>query len=94
MVAKAAGSKEIVALTADERLKHQRDLVFLLSLAAALPMADLDAMSDAMTNTDRRRLVAAINPILDDPTHRARPSAASFADVAQVVALLLDGSAQ
>jgi len=91
MVAKAAGSREIVALTADERLKHQRDLVFLLSLAATRPVEELDLMSDAMTKTDRRRLAAAISPILDDSTHRARSPAANIDDVVDVVALLLDG---
>ena len=53
IIPKAAGSKEIIAITPDERLKHQRDLVFLLSLAANQPVDDLEAMSGEMSKKDR-----------------------------------------
>jgi hypothetical protein len=89
IIAKAASSKEIISITPDERLKHQRDLVFLLSLAANRSVDDLDAMSGEMSKTDNKRLRAATNPIFDDPTHRARLTAPNIDDVVDVASMLL-----
>lgn len=88
VIAKAAASKEIVSLTNEERLKHQLDLVFLLTLAALRPADDLDTWAVDMGKKDRQRLRAATEPILDDDTHRSR-TASNMDDVAAVVALLL-----
>ncbi len=88
IVAKSAAAREIASLTTDERLKHQVDLVFLLSLAARRQADDLDAWAGEMGRTDRRRLKGAMRPILDDATHRAR-TAPHMDDVAAVVDVLL-----
>ena len=90
IIAKAASSKEIISITVDERLKHQRDLVFLLSLAANRPVDDLEAMSGEMSKTDRKRLRGATIPIFDDLTHRARLTVPNIDDVVDVASLLLD----
>lgn len=79
---------EIASLTNDERLKHQLDLVFLLSLAAIRPADDLDAWTADVGKKDRQRLKAATEPILGDDTHRAR-TASNMDDVAAVVDVLL-----
>ncbi len=89
IIAKAAGSKEIVSLTNDERLKHQQDLVFLLSLAAFGSGSGLDGMRAEMSKRDRKRLRSAITPILEDRTHRARRAAANFEDAADAASVLL-----
>ena len=89
IIAKAASSKEIISITLDERLKHQRDLVFLLSLAANRPIDDLEGMTGEMLKTDRKRLRGATNPIFDDLTHRARLTVTNMNDVVDVTSLLL-----
>lgn len=88
MIAKSAASHEIVSLTNDERLKHQLDRVFLLTLAALRPAEDLDAWTDEMGRKDRQRLKSATEPMLDDQTHRAR-TASNMDDVAAVIDVLL-----
>lgn len=88
-IAKAAAATEITSVTIDERLKHQHDLVFLLSLAANRPIEDLDTMSREMSKTDRRRLRAATTPIFDDLTHRARSTVPNIDDVVDVAYVLL-----
>src|SRR4051812_24755072 len=89
IIAKAASSKEIISITLDERLKHQRDLVFLLSLAADRPVDDLECMSGEMSRTDRKRLRAATTPIVKDLTHRARMTVPNIDDVVDVASMLL-----
>lgn len=89
IIAKAAGSKEIISITLDERLKHQRDLIFLLSLAADRPINDLETMSGEMSKKDRKRLRSATAPIFDDLTHRARSTASNIDDVIDVASILL-----
>ena len=88
IIAKSAASQEIVSLTNDERLKHQMDLVFLLTIAALRPADDLDAWTADMGKKDRQRLKAATGPILDDDTHRAR-RASNMDDFVAVVDVLL-----
>jgi hypothetical protein len=90
IIAKAASSREIISITLDDRLKHQRDLVFLLSLAANRPIDDLEAMSGEMSKTDRKRLRGATIPIFDDLTHRARLTVPNMNDVVDVASLLLE----
>lgn len=89
IIAKAAGSKEIVSLTSDERLKHQGDFVFLLSLATIVDPAQLEAAE--LTAKDRKRLRLAIAPILSDPIHPARRYAVNFDDVADLADELVSG---
>lgn len=89
IIAKAAATMEIISITVDERLKHQRDLVFLLSLAANRPVDDLEAMSGEMSKQDRKRLRAATVPIFDDLTHRARLTVPNVDDVVDVTSMLL-----
>lgn len=87
IVAKAAGSREIVSLSSSERLKHQGDFVFLTSLAT---LVDPDTIDPAeLTAKDRKRLRTAIEPILADPIHPARTSAANFDDAAALTAELI-----
>jgi hypothetical protein len=88
IIAKSAASKEIVSLTNDERLKHQLDLVFLITLAALRPADALDAWTADMGKKDRQRLKAATSPILGDDTHRAR-TASNMDDVAAAIDVLL-----
>ena len=90
IIAKAAGSKEIISLTLGERLKHQHDLVFLLSLAAGLSTDDLATMSGEMSKKDRKRLRGATVPIFGDLTHRARSTASNIDDVIAVTSVLLE----
>lgn len=89
VVAKAAGSTEINSLTSSERLKHQVDLVFLLSLVAEAPADDVDAIARSCTKRDCERLRRAAKPILEDRLHRARSAAPNIGDVEAVVATLL-----
>lgn len=86
IIAKSAGSREIVSLASDERLKHQQDLVFLLSLATNEPIEGLRA---GLSPKDRRRLQRATDPLISDPTHRAWRAAPLPHDVAQVCRRLL-----
>lgn len=88
IIAKAAATKEIPSLTNDERLKHQLDLVFLLTLAALRPADDLDAWAAEMGKKDRQRLKAAVRPVLDDDTHRSRTTS-NMDDVESVVDVML-----
>lgn len=67
IIAKAAGSAEIASLAPDERVKHQRDLTFLLSLAAR---GDMRAMASEMSKRDRKRLTVAVAPMVADRAHR------------------------
>lgn len=90
IIAKAAGAKEINSITLDERLKHQRDLVFLLSLAANRSVDDLESMAGEMSKRDRKRLRSATMPIFDDPTHRARSTVPTIGDVVDVTSMLLE----
>lgn len=53
IVAKAAGSVEIVSLAPADRLKHQTDLVFLLSLVAYGPAEVVDTIRSACTKRSR-----------------------------------------
>jgi hypothetical protein len=89
IIAKAAGSKEIISLTSNERLKHQGDFVFLLSLATIVDPAQLEAAE--LTAKDRKRLRLAIAPILADAIHPARRYAANFDDAADLADELLGG---
>lgn len=86
IIAKAAGSREIVSLTREARHKHQGDFVFLVSLATIVDPTEIDRSE--LTAKDRKRLGAAIAPILDDPIHPARRFASKFADAADLVAEL------
>jgi hypothetical protein len=88
IVAKAAGSQEIVSLTRDERHKHQGDFVFLLSLATIVDPEEIDPAE--LTTKDRKRLRTAIAPILDDAIHPARRFAANFDDVADLIDQLVN----
>lgn len=88
IVAKAAGAQEIVSLSRDERRKHQGDFVFLLSLATTVDPGGIDRTE--LTAKDRKRLRAAIQPILDDPIHPARRMAANFDDAADLASELID----
>lgn len=88
IVAKAAGAQEIASLPREERHKHQGDFVFLLSLGTIVDPADLGGAE--LTAKDRKRLRAAIRPILDDPIHPARRFAANFEDAADLAAELID----
>lgn len=63
IIAKAAASYEINSLEADERRKHQMDLVFLLGIAWAV---DTSSMAVAMGKNDRKRLRAAMDRIGSD----------------------------
>lgn len=89
VIAKAAGSTEIASLTSAERLKHQTDLLFLLSLVAASPAGDIDAIAAQCTRRDRDRLRRALAPIFEDRTHRARSAAPNMGDIEAVTAILL-----
>ena len=89
IIAKSAASTEIVSLTSDERLKHQLDLIFLLSLAAKRPADELDAMRSTMGRKDHKRLHSATEFIIGDETHRAWSSASNVGDVADVVVAFL-----
>lgn len=60
IIAKAAASHEINSLEADERRKHQLDLVFLLGIAWTL---DTRSVAAAMGKNDRKRLRSAIDRI-------------------------------
>lgn len=90
IIAKAAGSQEIVSLPHDERLKHQGDFVFLLSLATVVDPDETDPAE--ITAKDRKRLRAAIAPILDDAIHPARRFAANFDDAADLADQLVNPS--
>jgi hypothetical protein len=60
IIAKAAASHEINSLEADERRKHQMDLVFLLGIAWTL---DTSSMAATMGKNDRKRLRSAMDRI-------------------------------
>lgn len=87
IVAKAAGAQEIVSLSRLERHKHQGDFVFLLSLATIVDHDGIDRTE--LTTKDRKRLRAAIRPILDDPIHPARRLAMNFDDAVDLVSELI-----
>jgi hypothetical protein len=86
-IAKAAGAQEIVSLSRDERRKHQGEIVFLLSLATIVAADRIDRSE--LTTKDRKRLRAAIRPILDDRIHPARRFAANFDDAADLASELI-----
>jgi hypothetical protein len=86
IIAKAAASREIVSLSVDERLKHQQDLVFLLSLAA---LRDTHVMADELTAKDRARLRAATEALLADDGHRAWRAALNADDARSTCRMLL-----
>lgn len=88
IVAKAAGSREIVSLSPSERRKHEGDFVFLLSIATVVDAGTIDRAE--LTAKDRKRLRNAIAPILADPIHPARTSAANFDDVVSLATELID----
>lgn len=90
IVAKAAGAQEIVSLSRDERRKHQGDFIFLLSLATTVDPGGIDRTG--LNAKDRKRLRAAIQPILDDPIHPARRMAANFDDAADLASELIDST--
>jgi hypothetical protein len=79
VIAKAAGATEIASLVASERIKHQTDLVFLLSILAGSPADMIDAAVADCSKRDRKRLRTAFDPILADRAHRARSAATNFA---------------
>jgi hypothetical protein len=85
IIAKASAVSGIPATTT-ERLKHQRDLAFLLSLAA---LGDLRAMQKSMTAKDRRRLIAGGRDWLDSDLHAAWSGIAERSDVRTAAAVLL-----
>jgi hypothetical protein len=85
IIAKASAVSGIPATTT-ERLKHQRDLSFLLSLAAS---GDLRAMQKSMTAKDRRRLIAGGRDWLDSDLHAAWSGIAERSDVRTAAAVLL-----
>jgi hypothetical protein len=82
IVAKAAGSREIASLSQNERLKHEGDFVFLLSLATSVDSATINPAE--LTSKDRKRIRRAIAPIVGDAIHPARTSAENFDDVASL----------
>jgi hypothetical protein len=86
IVAKAAASREIVSLAVDKRLKHQQDLVFLLSLAA---LSDAHVMARGLTDKDRGRLRAATEALLADRDHRAWRAAVNADDARSTCRTLL-----
>lgn len=86
IIAKAAGSREIVSLSADERLKHQEDLVFLLSLAS---YGDTRPMAAELTAKDRRRLGSATGALLAGYDHRAWHAAVNADDARSTCRMLL-----
>lgn len=62
------GSIEIASLSMEERLKHQTDLTFPLSIAAR---QSLRAMRADIEPRDRQPLHKALTPIVADDQHRA-----------------------
>ncbi len=90
IVAKAAGAQEIVSLSRDERHKHQGDFVFLLSLATTVDHDSIDRTE--LTAKDRKRVRAAMRPILDDPIHPARRFVTNFDDAADLAAEFTDSA--
>lgn len=86
IIAKSAASREIVSLSVDERLKHQQDLAFLLSLAA---FGDTRVMAGELTAKDRRRLRAATDALLADANHRAWRAAVNAVDARSTCRILL-----
>jgi hypothetical protein len=80
IIAKAAAATEIVSETDDRRLRHQEDLVLLLSLAT-LEQVPLEEI----TKKDRRRITAGARPLLANPHHRAWGMAEHPSDVVEMI---------
>jgi hypothetical protein len=87
LVAKAAATA-IPGLD-DERLRHQQDLVLLLSIASREP---LRALAAAMTKKDRQRLRSALQPLDATELHRAWRAVDDPTDARIAAAVLLSGS--
>ena len=84
IIAKAAATT--IPGTSDEGLRHQQDLVLLLSLAA---MTSIRPMVDALTAKDRSRLRSALTGWVDDELHQAWLPVDNPSDVRQLVRALL-----
>jgi hypothetical protein len=84
LIAKAAATA--IPATDDERLRHQMDLVLLLSIAAAEPIRSLASM---LTTKDRQRLRLAVRPLLADELHRAWRAAETSDDARIAIRVLL-----
>jgi hypothetical protein len=66
LIAKAAATG--IPATDDERLRHQQDLVLLLSIAAT---SNLRTLATSLTKKDRQRLGKAMAPLTANRLHRA-----------------------
>ena len=84
IVAKAAATA--IPGTRDERLRHQQDLAFLLSLASRTSVRPL---TDSLTAKDRSRLRAALANWIDDDLHQAWLAVENHNDVRQLAGALL-----
>ena len=84
IVAKAAATA--IPGTRDDRLRHQQDLAFLLSLASRTSVRPL---TDSLTAKDRSRLRAALANWIDDDLHQAWLAVENHNDVRQLAGALL-----
>ena len=84
IVAKAAATA--IPGTRDERLRHQQDLAFLLSLASRTSVRPL---ADSLTTKDRTRLRTALVNWIEDDLHEAWLAVENRGDVRQVISALL-----
>lgn len=84
IVAKAAACA--IPGTRDERLRHQQDLAFLLSLATRTPIREIVA---ELTSKDRARLRSAVSGWIDDDLHEAWLAVDNRDDVRRIVAAAL-----
>ena len=84
IIAKAAATT--IPGTNDERLRHQQDLAFLLSLAARTSVRPL---ADSLSTKDRTRLRSAAAAWIDNDLHQAWLAVDTHNDVRQVVGALL-----
>ncbi len=84
IVAKAAADS--IPATRDERLRHQQDLAFLLSLATRLPVRPL---AGELTKKDRARLRSAVAHWIDDDLHEAWLAVENQDDTRQLVAIIM-----